>query len=61
MDKEAENRKIMDRFMRLAHQYDDLEKTLRGMGRLSDTLPFGTSDMLDKVGENPGINVTEFA
>jgi DNA-binding MarR family transcriptional regulator len=60
MEREKESREIMDRFMRLVHKYNAMEKTPARHGKDFD-LFHSERHILDKVGENPGINVTEFA
>ena len=60
MDREDESKEIMDRFIRLVHLYNAMEKVPVRHGRDFD-LFHSERHMLDKAGENPGINVTEFA
>jgi len=57
---QAQSEEIMDRFMRLVHKYNSMEKLPARHGKGFD-LYHSERHMLDKVGENPGINVTEFA
>ena len=57
---QAQSEEIMDRFMRLVHKYNSMEKLPARHGKGLD-LYHSERHMLDKVGENPGINVTEFA
>jgi len=60
MKKEPESREIMDRFIRLVHKYNALEKAPARHGKDLD-LFHSERHMLDQIGENPGINVTDFA
>lgn len=60
MEREAESKEIMDRFMRLVHKYNAMERMPVRHGEDFD-LYHSERHMLDKAGENPGINVTEFA
>jgi DNA-binding MarR family transcriptional regulator len=60
MEREAESKEIMDRFIRLVHMYNAMEKAPIRHGNDFD-LFHSERHMLDQVGENPGINVTEFA
>ncbi len=60
MPREAESKEIMERFLRLVHKTNAMEKLPRRHGEKLE-LFHSERHMLDQVGENPGINVTEFA
>jgi DNA-binding MarR family transcriptional regulator len=60
MEREAESREVMDRFMRLVRKYNAMEKVPLRRGEYLN-LYHSERHLLDKIGENPGINVTEFA
>ena len=60
MQREAESKEIMERFLRLVQKTNALEKLPRRHGEQLE-LFHSERHMLDQVGENPGINVSEFA
>jgi DNA-binding MarR family transcriptional regulator len=60
MDRKASCREIMDLFIRVANKYNTLEKIPVQYGK-KQNLYHSERHVLDNIGDNPGMNVTEFA
>jgi DNA-binding MarR family transcriptional regulator len=60
MDRKASCREIMDLFIRAANKYKALEKIPVQYGT-KQNLYHSERHVLDNIGDNPGMNVTEFA
>jgi DNA-binding MarR family transcriptional regulator len=60
MDRKASCREIMDLFVRAANKYKALEKIPVQYGT-KQNLYHSERHVLDNIGDNPGMNVTEFA
>ncbi len=60
MERERESKEVIDIFLRLVHKINALEKAPVEHGK-DFRLYHSERHMLDKVGDNPGMNVTEFA
>jgi DNA-binding MarR family transcriptional regulator len=60
MDRKASCREIMDLFIRVANKYKALEKIPVQYGP-KQSLYHSERHVLDNIGDNPGMNVTEFA
>jgi len=60
MDRTKASREIMELFIRAVHKYNALEKTPSKLGS-KHNLYHSERHFLDKIGDNPGMNITEFA
>jgi DNA-binding MarR family transcriptional regulator len=60
MDVEKASREVMDLFIRLVNRYNSLERIPVKHGAKHD-LYHSERHMLDKIGDNPGMNVSELA
>jgi DNA-binding MarR family transcriptional regulator len=60
MDRTKSSKKIMELFIQAVHRYNALEKIPVKAGSKHD-LYHSERHFLDKIGDHPGVNVTEFA
>jgi DNA-binding MarR family transcriptional regulator len=60
MDRTKASKKIMELFIQAVHQYNALEKIPVKVGEKHD-LYHSERHFLDKFGDHPGVNITEFA
>ena len=60
MQRERESKELIDLFLRLVHKVNAMEKAPVEHGK-DFRLYHSERHMLDKVGDDPGMNVTEFA
>ncbi len=60
MDRKNATKEIMELFLRIVNKYNSLEKIPMKYGK-KHNLYHSERHMLDKIGDNPEMNVTEFA